>query len=245
MYIGGGDPKDTNHTSPRLMFEITKATKGSASIFKSLNALDISIQDKKSLSYLKEVSQKGLFALESLRDVKLKTQYDETDTKFEGTDVLVEGTIRVNETIEGTGLSESFVIGQRENFRGHQRSLYWTKIQAGGGNDEIVGNHSGRHPHSNIEAWGEEGIDQFVSTQRNGTMFSIMDMEHGETLTTHEDYDQVRMIREFNNGEKLFHVGSSSNPNSPRHLMVVEAGSTMLQALDDEGNNLYICLPDM
>ena len=245
MYIGGGDPNDTTHTSARPMFEITKVTKKSASIVKSLNAVDVTIQDKKSFSYLKEVSQKGLFALEGLPDVKLKTEYDETDAQFEGTDVLVEGTIRINESIEGTGLSESFVIGQREDFRGHRRSLYWTKIQAGGGDDEIIGNHSGRHPHSNIEAWGEEGVDQFISTKRNGTMFSIMDMEHGETLTTHADYDQVKMIRELNSGEKIFHVGSSSNPNSPRHLMVVEAGSTMLQALDHEGNNLYICLPDM
>ena len=227
------------------MFEITKATKGSASILKSLNALDITIQDKNSLSYLKEVSQKGLFALEALPDIKLKTQYDETDAQFEGTEVLVEGTIRVNESIEGTGLSENFAIGQREDFRGHPRSIYWTQIQAGGGNDVIVGNHSGRRPSSNIEVWGEGGIDQFESTQRNGSMFSIMDMEHGETLTTHEDYDQVEMIREFNNGEKVFHVGSSSNPNSPTHLMVVEAGSTMLQALDQDGNNLYICLPEM
>ena len=245
MCIGGGHPNDTNHTRSRSVFEITKVTKNSSSILKTLNALDIAVQDKDSLSYLKEVSQKGLFALEGLPEIKLKTQYYETDAKFEGTDVLVNGTIRVNESIEGTGLSESFVIGQRDEFRGHERSIYWTQIQAGGGNDVIVGNHSGRQPSSKIEVWGEEGVDQFVSTQRDGTMFSIEDMEHGETFTTHQDYDQVEMIRQFNNGEKLFHVGSSSNPNSPRHMMIVEADSTMLHALDSEGNNLYICVPEM
>lgn len=227
------------------MFEITKVTKNSASILKTLNALDIKVQDKDSLSYLKEVSQQGLFALEALPEIKLKTQYDEADAKFEGSEVLAEGTIRIDESIEGTGLSESFVIGQREGFRGHERSLYWTQIHAGGGNDQIVGDHSGRRPTSKIEVWGEEGIDQFKSTQRDGTLFSIQDMEHGETLTTHEEYDQVELIRERNNGEKLFHVGSSSDASSPRHTMVLEAGSTILQALDSEGNNLYICVPEM
>ena len=227
------------------MFQITKVTKDSSSILKTLDALDIAVQGKNSISYLKEVSQRGQFTLEALPEIKLKTQYDETDAKFEGTEVLANGTIRVNESIEGTGLSESFIIGQRDEFRGHDRSLYWTQIKAGGGNDVIIGDHSGRHPNSKIEVWGEEGVDQFVSTQRDGTMFSIMDMEHGETFTTHEDYDQVEMIRELDSGEKLFHVGSSSNPDSPRHMMVVEAGSTMLHALDHEGNNLYICVPDM
>ena len=84
-----------------------------------------------------------------------------------------------------------------------------------------------------------------LSAHSANTILSTMDMEHGETFTTHGDYDQVEMIREFNDGEKLFHVGSSSNPDSPRHTMVVEAGSTMLHALDHEGNNLYICFPDM
>ena len=112
------------------MFQITKVTKDSSSILKTLDALDIAVQDKNSISYLKEVSQRGQFTLEALPEIKLKTQYDEADAKFEGTEVLVNGTIRVNESIEGTGLSESFVIGQRDEFRGHDRSLYWTQIKA-------------------------------------------------------------------------------------------------------------------
>ncbi len=74
-------------------------------------------------------------------------------------------------------------------------------------------------------------------------MFQIEDMECGETFTTHEDYDQLEFISEHPTGEKRFHVNSPSA--NRRHAILVEAGSTIIQALDSDGNNLYICLPEM
>ncbi len=146
------------------MFKITKATKNSSSILKTLNALGITVQDKDRLNYFKEVFQQRLFVLEPLQELKLKTQYDETDARYEGCEVHSNCEIRVEESIQGTGISGTFVINQREDFRGHDRSIYSIKIHAGGGNVEIIGNHSGLFSRSSIYTWGGDGIDQFVST---------------------------------------------------------------------------------
>ena len=83
MCIGGGHTKDTNHTPLRTMYKITKATEKSPSILKTLKALGITVQDKETRKYLKDVTQQGLFALKSLEEPKLKTEYDETDCKVE------------------------------------------------------------------------------------------------------------------------------------------------------------------
>ena len=66
------------------------------------------------------MSQKSQFTLEALPEIKLRTQYDETDAKFKDSEVLVNGTIHVDESSEGTGLSESFAIVQRDEFQGHE-----------------------------------------------------------------------------------------------------------------------------
>ena len=254
MCIGGGHPKDTNHTPLRTMFKITKATEKSPSILETLKALGITVQDKQSRKYLKEVSQQGLFALKPLEEPKLKTEYDETDCKVEDVRVSYQpGFIDVEESIEGTFLSERFVINQREPFQGHERVIYGTRIRAMGGNDEIISNHSrcqqGDCPWSPIHAWGGDGIDNYVSTQHRGSMFQIMDMEVGETFTTHRNYDQLEHIVDtppvtaHPNGLRTFHV--SSPFSIKRHSMKVEGGSTVIQALDSDENNLYICVPDM
>ena len=236
------------------MFKITKDTNKSPNILKTLNALGITVENKDSLSYLREVSQQGLFALKPLQEFKLKTEYDETDCTVENAEISWEpGYIQVRESIEGTSLSERFVINQRGAFQGHENVNYGTRIYAKGGNDEIIGIHSehrpGEGPDSSIMAWGGDGTDNFVSTQRNGTNFQIMDMEVGETFTTHRNFDQLEFIRDtppvtaHPNGQSTFHVISPFSIE--RHSMKVEGGNTVIQALDSDGNNLYICVPDM
>ena len=254
MCIGGGDPKDTNHTPLRTMFKITKATEKSPSILKTLKALGITVQDKQSRKYLKEVSQQGLFALKPLEEPKLKTEYDETDCKVEDVRVSYQpGFIDVEESIEGTFLSERFVINQREPFQGHERVIYGTRIRAMGGNDEIISNHSrcqqGDCPWSPIHAWGGDGIDNFMSMQRNGSMFQIHDMEVGETFTTHRNFDQLEFEKDtppvtaHPNGRSHFDIKSPFHNRV--HGVSVEGGNTVIHTLDSELNNLYICLPEL
>ena len=250
----GDDPNDTHHTPLKTMFKITKATNKSPNILKTLNALGITVENKDSLSYLREVSQQGLFALKPLQEFKLKTEYDETDCTVESAEISYQpGFILVSESIEGTSLSERFVINQRGPFEGHESVIYSTKIRAMGGNDEIIGNHSrcgqGDCPRSSIHAWGGDGIDNFVSTQRNGSLFQIEDMEAGETFTTHRNYDQLEHFQDsppvtaHPNGRSHFVI--SSTFSRKQHRLGVEGGNTVIQALDSDGNNLYICVPDM
>ena len=238
------------------MFKITKATEKSPSILETLKALGITVQDKQSRKYLKEVSQQGLFALKPLEEPKLKTEYDETDCKVEDVRAsYMPGYNRVDESIEGTFLSERFVINQRGSFQWHefdeavfQDVNYVTSIYAKGGNDEIIGNHSERHPGvgpmNPIQAWGGDGTDNFVSTQHRGSMFQIYDMEAGETFTTHAEYDELELLKDLpRSGQRKFDVRSPFD--SAVHGVYVEAGSTLIHALDSELNNLYICLPEM
>ncbi len=225
------------------MFKITKATNKSPNIFETLKDLGLTFQDKNSLDYLNQVSQQGLFDLEPLQAPKIQRFYTEADAKFEGCEVAWDGEIDVRESIEGTGLSETFVINQRRGFRGHVRANYITRIDAAGGNDVIIGNHSGLTPRNAVIVHGGEGIDQFASTQRTGSMFQIMDMEAGETFTTHADYDELELFRELpHNGQRLYHISSSESPY--RHVMYIDADSTIFQALDSDGNNVYICVPE-
>ena len=223
------------------MFKITKATNKSSNIFEALKDLGLTVQDKNSLDYLNQVSQQGLFDLEVMKELKPSFRYDETDIKFEEAEVLGGGTILISETLEGTDFSEEFVIGQRPDFRGHEQAIYGTDIRAGGGNDTIIGDHSGYRPASSIEVWGEDGIDHFVSTQRNGSLFQIKDMEVGETFTTHEDFYRLKLISE-NERRKVY--GVNCDLYDYGHGMIVDPGTTILQTLDSDGNHVYICVPE-
>lgn len=152
------------------------------------------------------------------------------------------GTILISETLEGTDFSEEIVIGQRPDFRGHDQAIYVTSIRAVGGNDTIIGDHSGYSPVSSIEVWGEDGIDHFVSTQCNGSLFQIQDMEVGETFTTHEDFYRLKLISETESGRKVY--GVACDLYNMGHGMTVDPGTTILQTLDSDGNHVYICVPE-
>ena len=121
---------------------------------------------------------------------------------------------------------EVYDIGQRGEFRGHNLVDYWTDVHAGGGDDIIVGSHQGRFPLAiTLRRFGY----RLCEYSKTSSIFTIIDMEAGETFTTHQNYDQLELTNEFRDGRKQYTI--SSMDSSFKHTAYVESGHKLLEAL--------------
>ena len=150
-------------------------------------------------------------------------------------------------------------------------TMYSTQIFAGAGDDLIIGSHQIR-PITNyslrdgefiewgkaytvqfIVANGGPGWDNYVSTERHGTMFKINEMESAETLTTHPSYNQLELVREFDSGRRKYEISSSDSDMTeldPKwcdelvHTIYVNPGHEIRQFTDADGNNVFQAWPE-
>ena len=225
------------------MFKLNQFAKHSLKSSNQFDKSDLFASKKSTTDYLRRLSEEGVYGLVDFDKIKLKYHYDENDAKLDDADLLDNGTILVQESIDGTALSEVYDVGQRDEFRGHNRVTYLTDVYAGGGNDMIIGSHQGQGSTKQvINAYGGSGIDHYVSTQRRGTIFNIKDMEAGETFTTHQSYGELEFRREFRDGSKVYHI--SSDDSNVKHSILVESGRELIHTFDANGNNQFVCVPE-
>ena len=241
----GDDPKDTNHTLLKTMFELIKANKkGTSSIPEVLKKEGLHIGNKSAAKYFKEVGQKGLFTLDprSLEPSfeKIQTVFDESDAEQFDERAHHSG-IMIGENIQGTLVNDTITVNARNPWGIHQHVDYWTVVEAKGGNDTIVNAH--QHEEGtltqHVRVVGGKGIDSFVAlTGGVESDLSILDMEAGETITT---------AAEFNVATRLwgntYGVRNAEGDDKIRTAQLPE-NHTLQHLYDQSGNNVFICVPE-
>ena len=234
-----------NPLSPSPMFKITKFDPKAPSIFESLEKAGWKAPQE-TVEYLKEVSQKGLFSLHFTDpanfDATSLTTFTEADAVVSHEDIQDYGLLGVSSDIFGSKWNDTITINQVGEYRGHANVNYHMHIYGREGNDTITNLHvnlGGSQDRQLLSAYtyGGEGYDQFVSLGHSSMV--VQDIEHTETFTVDASYQFAERRENFYN--QMF----ISSDFRQGHMVELAEGDGLMRLLNDQGNNVFVCMPEL
>jgi len=266
VYIGGGDPKDTNHTPLRPM---------TFTLFSRANRLrNISKANRLSNVFRKPVKMDWRAAFDNL---------DQDDAYVRNTTAGYNGVLYVDRDLNGSWRNETIKVNQLGFYRGHQRTNNRLTIDAKGGRDTIIINHQNSEEDPDEVAWrtgefadyidpitvdewiaygfdrgvqhlrhvtaiGGPGKDTFIAkgTGVTATPIYIRDMEIGEKLITHRSNASFREDPLNTDTHNNWYVYIDGSPDylAARHRLNLPENTRLEQMFNAEGDAVYMCVPD-
>ena len=263
MYIGGGDPKDTNHTPLRPM---------TFTLFSRANRLrNISKAKRLSNVFRKPVKMDWRAAFDNL---------DQDDAYIRNTTAGYNGVVHVDRVLVASWRNERITINQLGSYYGHTRTMNRLQIDAKAGRDTIIINHQNsnededgvnfRKPFGEpyykedwinygfdqgvqyldqVYARGGPGKDTFIAkgTGATATTFNIVDMEVGEKLITHRSNTHFwkNNVGLSSTREQWFvAIDGAGDYQHSRHRLLLPENTRLEQMFNAEGDAVYTCVPD-
>ena len=172
----------------------------------------------------------------------------------------ISGTVRINEELKTTKLSDTITINQRVQHPEGDPTYYNLELHSLEGNDTIIYNHTNEFyvneqgPSMWLDVWGGEGVDSFVKTSLSYNGFSIWDMEQMETLTTHADYDHMftQAYHEPGVGYTgktyvyIRYADESGELMPGAHSAVIPDGTELIKFYDEVNDlNKFVVMPEL
>ena len=243
----GGDP--ITHPTTQNNNQTMTQSKFSTDLGEQLNELfklDKRVFEpasKKDAEYLKRLSKGEENFLQEADVVmafdQVKTTYDESDATTLSIRANPNGLL-INENLQGSIASDTLIINVRTPYGVHENISYWTVVEGGSGNDIIINNHqdSSGSITQMVRAVGGRGVDHYVALAGEDESFmAVMGMEVGETLTVAPEYGV--MVEPL---DGYFQIQSTDG--IMKADLIMDSANTLMQLHDQNGNNVFVCVPE-